>query len=408
MAAYCRVSTDQYEQLESLETQRSHYDEYIRAHKDWELVNVYYDEGISGTRADTRPGLQRLMADCRLRRIDMVLTKSISRFARNTLDCLKHIRALKAQNIPVYFEKESINTLDAKGEVLLTIMVSLAQQESQSLSQNVKLGLQYRYQQGKVQVNHNRFLGYTKDAEGNLIIDPQQAEIVKRIYREYQEGYSMDKIKAGLERDGIPTGAGKTTWHTSTINKILRNEKYIGDALLQKTYTTDFLNKTRVKNNGIVPQYYVEWNHEPIIPKNIFLKVQDELVRRITCVTANGRKCGFSSRHAFSQIVFCSECGENFHRTQWNNRSKKPVVWRCLTRLYPKMTELVRHTRTVKEDELKAACLSAFNGFWKERDGFQEQMERNIERLLAENNPREEEKLRKREEELQQELISLT
>ena len=383
MAAYCRVSTDQYEQLESLETQRSHYDEYIRAHKDWELVNVYYDEGISGTRADTRPGLQRLMADCRLRRIDMVLTKSISRFARNTLDCLKHIRALKAQNIPVYFEKESINTLDAKGEVLLTIMVSLAQQESQSLSQNIKLGLQYRYQQGKVLVNHNRFLGYTKDAEGNLIIDPQQAEIVKRIYREYQEGYSMDKIKAGLERDGIPTGAGKTTWHTSTINKILRNEKYIGDALLQKTYTTDFLNKTRVKNNGIVPQYYVEWNHEPIIPKNIFLKVQDELVRRITCVTANGRKCGFSSRHAFSQIVFCSECGENFHRTQWNNRGKKSVVWRCLTRLYPKMTELVRHARTVKEDELKAACLSAFNGFWKERDGFQEQMERNIERLLA-------------------------
>ena len=383
MAAYCRVSTDQYEQLESLETQRSHYDEYIRAHKDWELVNVYYDEGISGTRADTRPGLQRLMADCRLRRIDMVLTKSISRFARNTLDCLKHIRALKAQNIPVYFEKESINTLDAKGEVLLTIMVSLAQQESQSLSQNVKLGLQYRYQQGKVQVNHSRFLGYTKDAEGNLIIDPEQAEIVKRIYREYLEGYSMDRIKAGLERDGIPTGAGKTTWHTSTINKILRNEKYIGDALLQKTYTTDFLNKTRVKNNGIVPQYYVEGNHEPIIPKNIFLKVQDELVRRITCVTANGRKCGFSSRHAFSQIVFCSECGENFHRTQWNNRGKKSVVWRCLTRLYPKMTELVRHARTVKEDELKAACLSAFNGFWKERDGFQEQMERNIERLLA-------------------------
>ena len=240
------------------------------------------------------------------------------------------------------------------------------------MSQNIKLGLQYRYQQGKVLVNHNRFLGYTKDAEGNLIIDPEQAEIVKRIYREYLEGYSMDRIKAGLELDGISTGAGKTTWHTSTINKLLRNEKYIGNALLQKTYTTDFLNKTRVKNNGIVHQYYVEGNHEPIIPKNIFLKVQDELVRRITCVTANGRKCGFSSHHAFSQIVFCSECGENFHRTQWNNRSKKPVVWRCLTRLYPKKTELVCHARTVKEDELKAACLSAFNGFWKERDGFQE------------------------------------
>ena len=156
-----------------------------------------------------------------------------------------------------------------------------------------------------------------------------------------------------------------------------------------------------------MPQYYVEGNHDPIIPKQIFLKVQDELVRRISCVTANGGKCGFSSRHAFSQIVFCSECGENFHRPQWNNRGKKSVVWRCLTRLYPTKTALVCHARTVKEDELKAACLSAFNGFWKERDGFQEQMERNIERLIAENKPREEEKLRKQEEVRQQELISL-
>ena len=210
----------------------------------------------------------------------MVISKSISRFARNTLDCLRYIRQLKEKNIAVYFEKESINTLDAKGEVLITIMASLAQQESQSLSQNVKLGLQYRYQQGKVQINHNHFLGYTKDAEGNLIIDPVEAETVKRIYREYLEGYSMDKIAAGLERDGVLTGAGKTRWHTSTINTILRNEKYIGDALLQKTYTTDFLNKTRVKNTGIVPQYYVEGSHPAIIPKEIYMRVQEELVRR--------------------------------------------------------------------------------------------------------------------------------
>lgn len=176
-------------------------------------------------------------------------------------------------NVTVFFEKEAINTMDAKGEVLLTIMASLAQQESQSLSQNVKLGLQFRYQNGQVQVNHNRFLGYTKDKEGNLVIDPEQAEVVKRIYREYLEGYSMDKIAAGLEADGILTGAGKPRWHTSTINKILRNEKYIGDALLQKTYTTDFLNKSRVKNTGIVPQYYVEGNHEAIIPREIYMRV---------------------------------------------------------------------------------------------------------------------------------------
>lgn len=219
----------------------------------------------------------------------MIITKSISRFARNTLDCLKFIHQLKDKNIPVYFEKESINTMDAKGEVLLTIMASLAQQESQSMSQNIKLGLQYRYQQGHVQVNHNHFLGYTKDADRNLVIDPEQAETAKRIYREYMEGY-MDKIAAGPMADGILTGAGKTKWWTSTINKILRNEKYIGDALLQKNYITDFLSKTRIKNNGTVPQYYVESNHEAIIPKEIFMQVQEELIRRrVVHTRANGR-----------------------------------------------------------------------------------------------------------------------
>ena len=245
----------------------------------------------------------------------MIITKSISRFARNTLDCLKYIRQLKDMNIPVLFEKESINTMDAKGEVLITIMASLAQQESQSLSQNVKMGLQYRYQQGNVQINHNRFFGYTKDADGNLVIDPEQAETVKRIYREYLEGLSMDKIAVGLERDGILTGAGGKKWHTSTINKILRNEKYIGDVLLQKTYTTDFLNKTRVKNNGLVPQYYVEGDHEAIIPKDIYLQVQEELVRRrVGKTSANGKKRNYSCNHCFSQIVICGECGEMFRR----------------------------------------------------------------------------------------------
>ena len=262
VAAYCRVSTDSDEQATSYEAQVEHYTEYIQKNPDWEFAGIYADDGISGTNTKKREEFNHMIDDCKAGNIDMIITKSISRFARNTLDCLKYIRQLKDMNIPVLFEKESINTMDAKGEVLITIMASLAQQESQSLSQNVKLGLQYRYQQGKVQINHKRFLGYTKDADGNLIIDPEQAEIVKRIYREYLEGLSMDKIAAGLEHDGILTGAGGKRWHTSTINKILRNEKYIGDALLQKTYTTDFLNKTRVKNNGLVPQYYVEGNHE--------------------------------------------------------------------------------------------------------------------------------------------------
>ena len=377
VAAYCRVSTDSDEQATSYEAQVEHYTEYIQKNPDWEFAGIYADDGISGTNTKRRDEFNRMIDDCKSGKIDMIITKSISRFARNTLDCLKYIRQLKDMNIPVLFEKESINTMDSKGEVLITIMASLAQQESQSLSQNVKLGLQYRYQQGKVQINHNRFLGYTKDTDGNLVVDPEQAEVVKRIYREYLEGFSMDKIAAGLERDGILTGAGGTRWHTSTINKILRNEKYIGDALLQKTYTTDFLNKTRVKNNGIMPQYYVEGNHEAIIPKEIYMRVQEELVRRrVVKTSANGKRRSYSCNHCFSQIVICGECGELFRRIHWNNRGCKSIVWRCISRL--ESTGLECHARTVNETVLENVVLSAINELLGDKTGYQEQLQQNI------------------------------
>lgn len=381
VAAYCRVSTDSDEQATSYEAQVEHYTEYIQKKPEWEFAGIYADDGISGTNTKKREEFNRMIEDCEAGNIDMIITKSISRFARNTLDCLKYIRQLKDKNIPVFFEKEAINTMDAKGEVLLTIMASLAQQESQSLSQNVKLGLQFRYQNGQVQVNHNHFLGYTKDEEGNLIIDPEQAEVVKRIYREYLEGYSMDKIAKGLEADGILTGAGKTKWWTSTINKILRNEKYIGDALLQKTYTTDFLNKTRVKNNGIVPQYYVEGNHEAIIPKDIFLRVQEELVRRrVVKTSANGKKRSYSCNHCFAQIVICGECGEMFRRIHWNNRGCKSIVWRCLSRLEPTGQEC--HARTVNEIVLENVVVQAINKLLGDKSTYQTQLQQNIAKVI--------------------------
>ena len=194
VAAYCRVSTDSDEQATSYEVQIEHYTSYIQANPEWKLAGVYADDGITGTNTKMREQFNKMIADCMDGKIDMIITKSISRFARNTLDCLKYIRKLKEQDIPVFFEKENINSMDAKGEVMLTIMASLAQQESQSLSQNVKLGIQYRYQQGEVQVNHNRFLGYTKDENKRLVIVPEEAEIIKRIYREYLEGFSLNKI----------------------------------------------------------------------------------------------------------------------------------------------------------------------------------------------------------------------
>jgi DNA invertase Pin-like site-specific DNA recombinase len=404
VAAYCRVSTDSDEQATSYEAQVEHYTDYIQKNPDWILAGIYADDGISGTNTKKRTEFNRMIDACMDGDIDMIITKSISRFARNTLDCLKYIRKLKEKNIPVYFEKESINTMDAKGEVLITIMASLAQQESQSLSQNVKLGLQFRYQNWQVQVNHNRFLGYTKDADGNLIIDPVQAEVVKRIYREYLEGYSMDKIAAGLEADGILTGAGKQKWHTSTINKILRNEKYMGDALLQKTYTTDFLNKTRVKNNGLVPQYYVEGNHEAIIPKDIYMRVQEELVRRrVVKTSANGKKRSYSCNHCFSQIVLCGECGELFRRIHWNNRGCKSIVWRCISRL--EATGLECHARTVNETVLQDAVMQAFNELLYHKESYQRQLQENIATVIRASSTQSADGIDEKLLELQQELL---
>lgn len=305
VAAYCRVSTDSEEQATSYEVQVEHYTSYIQNNPEWELAGIYADDGISGTNTKKREQFNKMIEDSMNGKIDMIITKSISRFARNTLDCLKYIRQLKDKEIPVFFEKENINTMDAKGEIMLTIMASLAQQESQSLSQNVKLGIQYRYQQGEVQVNHNRFLGYTKDENNKLVINPEQAKVVKRIYREYLEGASLVQIARGLEADEILTAAKRSKWRPESIKKILQNEKYIGDALLQKTYTVDFLTKKRVVNNGHVPQYYVENNHEPIIPREIYLQVQEEMMRRANIRNGKtGKKRVYSSKYALSSIVF--------------------------------------------------------------------------------------------------------
>lgn len=405
VAAYCRVSTDNEEQATSYETQIEHYTEYINKNPEWELVRVYADDGISATSTKGREQFNAMIEDCKKGLIDMIFTKSISRFARNTVDCLNYIRMLKEMNIPVFFEKESINTMDSKGEVLLTIMASLAQQESESLSQNVKIGVQYRFQQGKVMVNARRFLGYDKDDKGHLIINPEQAEIVKRIFREYLEGASCKKIAQGLQRDGIPNARGSTKWHDNSIRLILGNEKYMGDALLQKTYTVDCLSKKRVKNSGIVPQYYVEDDHEAIISKETFLMVQEEMARRARTQLPFGGKKGYSANHAFSQIIFCAGCGEQFRRIHWNNRGKKSVVWRCITRLKEK--DKCR-ARTVSEETLKAAFLEALNEMVCDSDVYLNRLRENLEAAINSANPMSAEALSARMAELQRELINRT
>lgn len=406
VAAYCRVSTDSDEQATSYEAQVEHYTSYIKGNADWELAGIYADDGITGTNTKKRDEFNRMIEDCMEGKIDMVITKSISRFARNTLDCLKYIRQLKDKNIPVFFEKENINSMDSKGEIMLTIMASLAQQESQSLSQNVKLGFQFRYQQGEVQVNHNRFLGYTKDENKRLVIVPKEAEIVKRIYREYLEGASLLQIARGLEADGILTAANKRKWRPETLKKILQNEKYIGDALLQKTYTVDFLSKKRVVNNGIVPQYYVENSHEPIVPREIFMQVQEEMVRRANLQAGkSGKRRVYSSKYALSSIVYCGECGDIYRRVHWNNRGCKSIVWRCVSRLEEKGSDC--SSRTINEVTLQEAVVKAINEVLGSKDTFLPVLLENIETVLSEDNDQTIQEIESKLNELQQELLRL-
>ena len=374
VAAYCRVSTDSDEQATSYETQVEHYTSYIKKNPEWEFAGIFSDDGISGTYTKKREGFNKMIDECMDGKIDMIITKSISRFARNTLDCLKFIRQLKEKNIPVFFEKENINTMDAKGEVLLTIMASLAQQESQSLSQNVRLS-----------INHNRFLGFTKDEDGHLIVKPDEAKVVKRIYREYLEGASLQQIAKGLETDGILTGAGKKKWRLETLHKILRNEKYIGDALLQKTYT-------------------VENSHEAIIPRDIFMRVQEEMVRRANLHSGEKRKKRvYSSKYALSSIVCCSKCGDIYRRIAWNNRGKHSTVWRCCTRVDfgPGKCD----APTISEAELQDAAVKAINKALGGREDMMKGLQENIEKILSEGSDTAVQEIDSRLLELQKELL---
>ena len=294
--------------------------------------------------------------------------------------------------------------MDSKGEVLLTIMASLAQQESESLSKNVKLGLQFRYQNGEVQVNHNRFMGYTKDETGHLIIEPSEAKIVKRIYLEYLQGASLKQIGEGLETDGILTAAGKAKWRPETIKKILQNEKYIGDALLQKTYKVDVLSKKRVKNNGIVPQYYVENNHEPIIPRDLYMQVQEEMLRRANLHSGEKRKKRvYSSKYALSSIVYCSKCGDIYRRIAWNNRGKHSIVWRCVNRVEhgPNCCD----APTIQEIDLHNAVVTATNIAFGGKDEMLGELEKNIATVFALEDDGALESINAKLEELQKELL---
>ena len=324
VAGYARVSTDSDEQKTSYEAQVRYYTNYIKSRDDWEFVNVYTDEGISATNTKHRDGFNAMIADALAGRIDLIVTKSVSRFARNTVDSLTTVRKLKEKGVEVYFEKENIYTLDSKGELFITIMSSLAQEESRSISENVTWGQRKRMADGKVTMPYGRFLGYRKGEDGFPEIVPEEAEVVKLIYKSFMEGLSYYKIAKMLMEREIPAPAGGEKWHRRTVESILTNEKYKGSALLQKKFTMDFLTKKQKVNEGEVPQYFIEDSHDAIIEPEEFELVQAEIARR--------KEIGkvYSSSNIFSTKLVCSCCGGFFGSKVWHSTSKyRRVIWQC-------------------------------------------------------------------------------
>ncbi|HOU96858.1 MAG TPA: recombinase family protein [Bacteroidales bacterium] len=388
VAAYCRVSTTLEQQETSYEAQVSYYTEKIKSNPNWKLAGIYADDGKSATNTKKRDDFNAMIEDCMAGKIDMIITKSVSRFARNTVDSLQNIRKLKEKNIAVFFEKEGVNTLESIGELLITILSSQAQEESRNLSENTRWGVVRRFENGIVSVNHNKFLGYTKDKNGELVIVPEEAELVRRIFRLYLEGNSIIQITRILESEGIKTVTGRTKWCPGVIDKMLSNEKYMGDVLQQKTYTIDFLTKKRVKNNGIVPQYYIEDDHEAIIPKELYYQVQEEKARRASLHKSavarkeKKEKSKYSSKFALSDIMVCKECGQPYRRQVWSKYGQKTAVWRCENRL-KNGTRNCKHSPTFKEDILHEAIMTAINSVVENRGEFIGAFRENVIRVIG-------------------------
>ncbi|MEG2483665.1 MAG: recombinase family protein [Lachnospiraceae bacterium] len=392
VAAYCRVSTLLEQQEGSYEAQVDYYTNKINSNPNWKCAGIFADDGKSATQTNKRDDFNTMIDACLAGKIDLVLTKSVSRFARNTVDALQNIRKLKEKSIPVIFEKEGVNTMESGGELLITILSSQAQEESRNISENTRWGVIRRFENGIVQVNHKKFLGYTKDEDGNLVIVPEEAVIVKRIFREYLEGSSIINIARGLQRDGIKTVTGLDHWHPGTIDKMLSNEKLCGDACMQKTYTVDFLTKKKVKNDGYVRQYYIEDNHEAIIPKELFHQVQEEKLRRVSLNkaavtrkknTEEKEKSKYSSKYILTDLMVCAECGHAYRRQIWSKYGEKSAVWRCEDRLKQGKKSRCQNSPTLKEVQLHDAIMTAINSVVENTGEFIGTFRENVIRVIG-------------------------
>ena len=369
VAAYCRVSTDSEEQLTSYQNQMRVYTEMIAANKEWEFAGLYADEGISGTRADKRPEFQRMIRDCQNGKIDYIITKSVSRFARNTVECLEYVRSLKAQGIGIFFEEQNIDTLKNESELYLVIYAGFAQSESESISKHITWTYRKKFEEGKVSFQYKNFLGYRKGADSQPEIVPEEAAIVERIYEMFLAGQPVKVIAQTLQAEKIEILGKNLSFSKNMIMNILRNEKYCGDCILQKTVTVDCISKTRKVNQGEAPMYIVENNHPAIISREVFNRAQEELIRRQalraksdkTSITATGKY----SKYALTEVLQCAECGSRYRRVTWTAHGRKKIVWRCISRL-DYGTKHCKDSITVEEEALHGAVVRALNRFHTE------------------------------------------
>ena len=363
VVAYCRVSTKQEEQLNSYETQKNYYTERINAEPNWTLVAIFADKGITGTSVKNRDEFNKMIKLCKRGKVDMIITKSISRFARNTLDCLKYTRMLKAIGVDVFFEEQGIHSTQPGAEFYITIYGSIAQSESENISANVKFGKAQSAREGNVAFHYKNFLGYRKGEDGKPEIVPEEAETIRFIYESFLAGDSFGGIKAKLEEKGILSPSGTPTWRYSTIQSILTNEKYAGDAIINKTYIEDCISKKVKVNNGERQKFYVENNHPAIIDRMTFARVQEELARRngklkVKQVGTKTEQGKYSSKYALTELLVCGECKTPYRRCTWTVKGKKKIVWRCINRLdYGK--KYCHESPTVEESVLQEAIMNA-------------------------------------------------
>ena len=387
VAAYCRVSTNSEEQLNSYENQKAYYTEKIMTNPDWTMVDVFADEGKTGTSACKRKDFLRMIRQCRQGKIDMILAKSVSRFARNTVDTLNYTRELRSLGIPVIFEEQNINSIHPESEFLITIHGAFAQSESEDTSSRVRWGIQQSMRTGKANIQFKTLLGYKKGSDGEMVIVPEQAETVKLIYEMYLSGKTLRSIKESLEAKGLRNAAGTTEWTTSNLRTILSDEKYCGDVLRQKTFIRDCISKQVIKNTGQRPKYLIQNHHDAIIPREQFDAVQFEMARR-KAQTDRSKKSvptgmgKYSGKYALSGLLFCGECGTAYRRVVWTQHGEKRAVWRCTSRLdYGK--KYCKDSPTLDEEPLQQAVLSVINASMSDRETLTAQLTDAMEQELA-------------------------